>query len=338
MSISANSLFSYKELAEEGCESSVEFGDEYLESAPVQDALNVVQRILNDDLACLKIYGPLGELFHESITVTDVLAEVQKVKAVKFDITVMDDASMGKAYMQCLPVPNAHNPAIIKPVLLFNDKYIKKTKAADLQMYFLVCKLLHEIGHTLTPGLVKLSPVCAEGQSLETPEKMGTNMIANKKFAADCGAAIEEIAYGGRVRTGDCTTTPFKLPLRVTIRKFTNIPPGPGNYTVRRIDTTYVSMKVAELKAYLKAENALFPGLNITDEAMSEVLESSLAATEEKAIARMVGKKQKRSAEWHGCEESGASTEEDPEFQELVDIGVAFSAAQVKRMAQGYKI
>lgn len=146
--------------------------------------------------------------------------------------------------------------------------------------------------------------------------------------------AAEGLVYGGYITTDD-NSSPYKHTLRVTVRKFRTLLPGPGNYMIYELSNQYVIEKVAALRLYLADTEASFPGLLIPQDSLPVLVESNTAETEEKVrerIAREAGE-----AEVIADEELPL-LEEGPEFRVMLQHGMAFSAQQVKRMTQGFRM
>jgi hypothetical protein len=180
--------------------------------------------------------------------------------------------------------------------------------------------------------------VFEEGADFITPLKVGQNMLPGNKIAPDCGAAVEEIGYGGRLRTYDNTAKPYRQALKITLRPFLTVPPGPGNYAVYALDDNYVRDRVAALRAYLAVKDAAFPGLHVPEVARSRYLEGHQAKSAEAAMQRIVGQKSKRSALDSGAESDLDKDAVDPDYEALVQCGIAFTHKQAIAMSKGYKI
>lgn len=312
---------------------TIEQGYEHVTREPVLEAICIVTKIISDPVAMVQVFDNMGCLLHESIKVTDVIEMIHIVRGRKFLLAVQDSDNMNKACTQCLPSPN---PVEAMQILLLNEKYSKFTKHTDRQVYFFVCKMLHEIGNMLTPDLLLKFPDYVAHTPFTTLTKNSANVIA------DCGAAVEEIAYGGRITAAEKSSQPYKHPLSVTVRKFPSLPLGPGNFLKYKLEEAHITTKMSELRSYLSDTAVVFPGLKIPAESMSTLLECNFAETEEKARARMMYllRKRKRSTSSSSRREEAEEEdddEEDPEFEEMVENGIAFSAEQVKRIAMGYR-
>lgn len=260
-------------------------GLSFVQSGEVQAALAIVTRIITDVVGSEAMFGYLGSLFHPSIDVVNTLAVLSDVVANKFYITVQHDGDMERAYIQCLHVPSLSFPWLDRSmIIILNLKYIMSSKTNQyLQIYFLVCKILHQIGNAMAPGLLQLVPgFDPRPGAVSPPQKVGTVMV-RCRASADCGSAVEEIAYGGRIHTYNNSAKPYAKSLEIILRRNLDLAPGPGNYATYRISDTYVETKTADLLAYARTPTVAFPGIQIPPEARTVQLEAHLAGTRELA-------------------------------------------------------
>lgn len=279
---------------------------------------------------------------------SNVLTVIKEMCDKKILVTVKD---LKKSYIQSQPVLTTRDPVIPKQIIQFNQKYLMITKRTDQQEYLIICKMLHEVGNLLSSGILSRSPNLPNNASSNTP----TNNLAVTNTINGFGAAVEEMTYGGRVRTADKSAQPFRNPLKLVMKEYSELPHGPGNCTVYQVDDVYITAKMAALRAYSQRYDAVFPGLWIPPEHRAVVVAKCVADTAAKAAQRQLGTKAKRSdvsrSSDKGCNDGdegdeGEATSEsdeededehDPDFAFLVANGMAFSAAQVTRMKQGYR-
>jgi hypothetical protein len=311
------------------------------------DALNIVAKLLADPIACAQIYGAICGDENGSTRDSNLKAMTEAVQGRKFLLTVHDDASMKTHEVYCLPVSCVPGSM---PVLVMNEKYTRKTEFSDCQIFFLVCKLLRAIGHTLTAGAQQTTA----STEPTTQVTIGPCMTSAKRFVANYGAQVEESAYGGRLGTTTDTARPYQHPLNLLVKKFDTLPPAPCNYAVYEIDPAHIIAKVAQLQAYLADPAGLFPGLRTPREAMGRLVEGEFMRTEKQARRRLTDQRLKRKRRSERRSEGGCAVgadspgddecsqevdeEEDEEFMHLVELGIAFSRKQQERIAKGFRI
>lgn len=318
-------------------------------SPQVVRALSIVDTLLSKSdrrAQCIEVFKSLATQFISDITDEELHNVIHDYVLSRGVVCVVDSIYVGKlstGVMLETDLVEASDGHGKVPHIYF-DAFLASHDRGERQLYLHLVKILHELCHVLTPGLIRLSlikrPSVGCGISaiaspttpadlkklpprFATPETIGP--ICSGR--GDSGSGFEDAALGGRVLLdADNMKAPFAHELRLKTLPYPQFPPTmAGNDSLRIIPDKYVTDIVAQWTAwqekggkipslaipfsgFVLLRHAQFPSL----EAAQQHYNKKRKSVPEPAPAERTSKRYKKShTEGEEQEAASQSSEED---------------------------
>jgi hypothetical protein len=253
----------------------------YLETEPIQEAVETAFRLLNDPAARYSLFGRACGLILEEADIIQIQECISEAVAIPYELIV---TSLSGSIMQVTPHlgdgPGSH-------IVRFSTTFTscsEDDKAAIQRCKFLhIVKILHKVAHTLTPALVrrteqyKEAKAAAESEgapfpTLDTLERIGQVWTSKAGVMSDFGSAFEQTVFGGRVVPGKEIGAIYGKPLLLVVT-VSSAHDAPYEENVGKFVVS--DKRVVEILTALENWQAgsPLPDLNLASEEYSEVAE-----------------------------------------------------------------
>ena len=320
-------------------------------SAHLERIVQLVNKVLQDDQALLKIFRDTAIMFGNELDDETIIKCIKKAAGVGYNYSIESSSEIKAAYMQCVPNKMRDPEDLAAHTVCFNETYINLGSNATCQeaercVFFHFIKALHEVVHSFTPAFVRATTAFknavlagTEDQiSLDTLPNIGMAFVEGRTVLSDCGSALEQHLLGGRLTT-QSTRKPFSK--EVTIIAVRNaceaprVPVGEGaNFKRIVVLDELLTKALASVEEWVPGTP--FPDISLmqtgaedteADKPRSKrILDDGAADTESKK------KKARASGGVQDDVESVAVGPVDEEFETLKSLGVALSGEQVLHM------
>lgn len=158
-------------------------------------AFNVVNAILTESTAFVKVFGPLAEQFGDG-QVDEELLYRESITVGRVNIALTEREESYDFIMEAFPLgdENRNNRKYIDVSQSFVETMTEEdmTEAQKNNLFFIILiSLLHECSHMLTPIFNVLAGRAA---TAGTPERLGQITIGSR-LISDCGYALENLLF-----------------------------------------------------------------------------------------------------------------------------------------------
>lgn len=303
-------------------------------SPQVVSALTIVDTILSKKEECIQVFKPLATQFFPSITDNQLYEVINDYILSPKVVCVVDSIFVGKLSTGAMMQMSLVGAGGEKVPHIYFDAFLASHDRGDRQLYLHLVKILHELCHVLTPGLIRLSQMSNSFSSPAAVPKFPPRFVTPEQIGPICsgrgdsGSGFEDMALGGRVLLdADNMKAPFAHNLRLKTLPYPQYPPTmAGNDSLRIIPDSYVTDIVGQWTAWLDHGGTMPPlaipvaGLQVLRHAQFQNLEAAelhynkkMKKPVDQIPAERASKRQKKShAEGEELEASSQSSEEEP--------------------------
>ena len=235
-------------------------------SLQVVRALSIVDTLLSKKVECIDVFKPLAIQFVPQITDEELYTVINDYILSPGVVCVIDSIYVGKLSTGAIMHMDLVGEGEFRVPYIYFDAFLAIQDRGNRQLYLHLVKILHELCHVLTPGLIRLSQIINTTVStgsgtppadlpkfpprFATPEKIGPICFGR----GNSGCGFEDAALGGRlVVDANYMKAPFAHPLQLKKLPYPQFPPTPtGNDSLSIIPDEYVADIVTQWMDWLE--------------------------------------------------------------------------------------